>query len=187
MARVMRAEALQTAPWLGEIMPHTEALRDIFLEELQDVYDAEKQLVKALPKLAAAANSTRLRSAIEHHLEETKGHVDRLEMVFRALDEKAKGKRCRGIAGIIEEGEELLKQDFNGSTKDAALIAGGQRAEHYEIAAYGTLVAWARLIGQSEAARLLEQTLAEEKAADQTLSDIAEGGINEAAASAARH
>jgi ferritin-like metal-binding protein YciE len=170
-------------PREDDIMPQTETLHEVFLEELKDVYDAEKQLTKALPKLAKAANSQELRTAFEHHLEETEGHVERLEQIFESLDEKAKGKRCKGIAGIIEEGEQVMKEDFDGSAKDAALIAGGQRAEHYEIAAYGTLTAWARAMGHTEAADLLEQTLEEEKAADQKLNQIAEGGINRDAAS----
>ena len=166
-------------------MPQTETLHEVFLEELKDVYDAEKQLTKALPKLAKAARSQQLKQAFEHHLEETEEHVQRLERVFESLDEKAKGKRCKGIAGIIEEGESVIKEDFNGSAMDAALIAGGQRAEHYEIAAYGTLAAWARAMGHTDAADLLEQTLEEEKAADQKLNQIAEGGINEEAAAEA--
>ena len=163
-------------------MPKTETFREAFLEELRDVYDAEKQLTKALPKLAKAASSTQLRTAFEEHLEETKGQVERLERVFESLDEKAKGKHCKGIAGIIEEGKSILEEDFDGSTMDALLIAGGQRAEHYEIAAYGTLSAWARAMGHSDAADLLEETLEEEKAADQKLNQLAEGSINREAA-----
>lgn len=166
-------------------MPQTESLHDVFLEELQDVYDAEKQLTKALPKLAKAASSQELRQAFEHHLEETEEHVERLEQIFQSMDQKAKGKRCKGIAGIIEEGESHIKEDYDGSAKDAVLIADGQRTEHYEIAAYGTLVAWARAMGHSETAELLEQTLEEEKAADHKLNEIAMGGINEEAASSA--
>lgn len=163
-------------------MPQTETLHGAFLEELRDVYDAEKQLTKALPKLAKAASSTELRSAFETHLEETKGHVERLERVFESLDQKARGKHCKGIAGIIEEGKSTMEEDLDEPTKDALLIAGGQRAEHYEIAAYGTLAAWARVMGHSDAADLLEQTLEEEKATDQKLNRIAEGGINQEAA-----
>lgn len=163
-------------------MPQTETLHDAFLEELRDVYDAEKQLTKALPKLAKAASSDELRAAFEEHLEQTKGHVERLEQVFETLDTKAKGKHCKGIAGILEEGKSTLEEDFDGSILDAVLIAGGQRVEHYEIAAYGTLAAWARVMGHSDAADLLEQTLEEEKAADQKLNRIAEGSINRQAA-----
>src|SRR6202008_3797927 len=141
-------------------------LHDAFLDELRDAYDAEKQLTKALPKLAKAATSPDLRAAFESHLEETRGHVDRLEQVFESLDEKVKGKHCDGIAGIIEEGKSVMEEDFDETTMDACLIAAGQRAEHYEMAAYGTLVAWANGMGHTEATRLLQQNLNEEKAAD---------------------
>jgi ferritin-like metal-binding protein YciE len=159
-------------------------LHDAFLDELRDAYDAEKQLTRALPKLAKAASSPELRTAFEKHLEETRGHVDRLESVFESLDEKVRGKHCDGIAGIIEEGKSVMEEDFDKGTMDACLIAGGQRAEHYEMAAYGTLVAWAQAMGHVEAADLLQQTLAEERAADKKLSQLAEGGINQEAADA---
>src|SRR5689334_6851896 len=160
-------------------------LHDAFLDELRDCYDAEKQLTKALPKLAKAAASPDLRAAFETHLEETRGHVDRLEQVFESLDEKARGKHCDGIAGIIEEGKSMMEEEFDDATMDACLIAAGQRAEHYEMAAYGTLVAWAQSMGHSEAADLLQEILDEEKAADKKLSTLAEGGINQEAADAA--
>jgi len=160
-------------------------LHDAFLDELRDAYDAEKQLTRALPKLAKAASSPELRTAFEKHLEETRGHVDRLERVFESLDEKVRGKHCDGIAGIIEEGKSVMEEDFDEATMDACLIAGGQRAEHYEMAAYGTLVAWAQAMGHVEAADLLQQTLNEEKAADKKLWQLAEGGINQEAADAA--
>jgi ferritin-like metal-binding protein YciE len=160
-------------------------LHDAFLDELRDIYDAEKQLTKALPKLAKAATSPDLRSAFESHLEETREHVERLERVFESLDEKASGKHCDGIAGIIEEGKNVMDDDFEDVTLDACLIAAGQRAEHYEMAAYGTLIAWARAMGHSEAADLLQETLDEEKAADEKLTSLAEGGINQEAADAA--
>jgi ferritin-like metal-binding protein YciE len=166
-------------------MAETGTLHDAFLDELRDTYDAEKQLTKALPKLAKASNSPELRAAFEAHLEETRGHVDRLEQVFASLDEKVRGKHCEGIAGIIEEGKAILAEDFDEATMDACLIAAGQRAEHYEMAAYGTLVAWARGMGHTEAERLLQETLEEEKAADQKLTSIAEGGVNQEAAEAA--
>ena len=157
-------------------------LHDAFIDELRDTYDAERQLTKALPKLAKAATSPELREAFESHLEETRGHVDRLERVFEALDEKVRGKHCDGIAGIIEEGSSIMGEDFDEPTMDACLIAAGQRAEHYEMAAYGTLVAWARAMSHNEVADLLQQTLDEEKAADEKLSSLAEGGINREAA-----
>jgi ferritin-like metal-binding protein YciE len=157
-------------------------LHDAFIDELRDTYDAERQLTKALPKLAKAASSQELRDAFESHLEETRGHVDRLERAFEVLDEKVRGKHCDGIAGIIEEGSAIMGEEFDEVTMDACLIAAGQRAEHYEMAAYGTLVAWARAMGHDEVADLLQQTLDEEKAADQKLSALAEGGINQQAA-----
>ena len=160
-------------------------LHDAFLDELRDAYDAEKQLTKALPKLAKAAVSPDLRAAFETHLEETRGHVDRLERVFEGLDEKVRGKHCDGIAGIIEEGKSIMDEEFDDATMDACLIAAGQRAEHYEMAAYGTLVAWAQSMGHTDAADLLQEILDEEKAADKKLSALAEGGINQEAADAA--
>jgi ferritin-like metal-binding protein YciE len=166
-------------------MAENGTLHDAFLDELRDLYDAEKQLTKALPKLAKTATSPKLREAFESHLEETRGHVDRLEEVFEGLDEKARGKHCDGIAGIIEEGKSIMEEDFDDSAMDACLIAAGQRAEHYEIGAYGTVIAWAEAMGHADAVALLQQTLDEEKAADKKLSALAEGGINQQAAKAA--
>ena len=166
-------------------MAETGTLHDAFIDELRDAYDAEKQLTKALGKLARAASNPQLRDAFEAHLEETQEHVERLEQVFESLDEKVRGKHCEGIAGIIEEGKSVMEEDFDDTTMDACLIAAGQRAEHYEMAAYGTLVAWAQTMGHTDAARLLQQTLDEEKAADKKLSGLAESGINQRAAEAA--
>jgi ferritin-like metal-binding protein YciE len=166
-------------------MAETGTLHDAFIDELRDAYDAEKQLTKALPKLAKAASNPKLRQAFEAHLRETEGQIERLEEVFESLDEKVRGKHCDGIAGIIEEGKSIMEEDFDETTMDACLIAAGQRAEHYEMAAYGTLIAWAQTMGHSEAAKLLQQTLDEEKAADKKLSGLAEGGINQGAADAA--
>jgi ferritin-like metal-binding protein YciE len=163
-------------------MAESGTLHDAFIDELRDTYDAERQLTKALPKLARAAGAGPLREAFESHLEETRGQIARLEQVFESLDEKVRGKHCTGIAGIIEEGKSIMEEDFDDATMDACLIAAGQRAEHYEMAAYGTLVAWARAMGHDEAADLLQQNLDEEKAADEKLSALAEGGINEDAA-----
>jgi len=165
-------------------MAESGTLHDAFLDELRDAYDAEKQLLKALPKMAKAASAEELRAAFEAHLEETKVQVDRLEQVFASLDEKARGKHCDGIAGIIEEGKSVMEESFDDATMDACLIASGQRAEHYEMAAYGTLIAWARTMGHTQAARLLQQTLDEEKAADEKLSGLADDGINQEAAGA---
>ena len=160
-------------------------LHDAFIDELRDAYDGEKQLTKALPKLAKAASDPRLRQAFESHLQETHGQIARLERVFESLDEKVRGKHCDGIAGIVDEGKSVMQEDFDEATMDACLIAAGQRAEHYEMAAYGTLVAWAQAMGHTEAAKLLQQTLEEEKAADKKLSGLAEGGINQNAADTA--
>jgi ferritin-like metal-binding protein YciE len=166
-------------------MAEAGTLHDAFIDELRDTYDAEKQLTKALPKLAKAATNEKLRAAFESHLQETQGQIARLEQVFASLDEKVRGKHCDGIAGIIEEGKSIMEEDFDETTMDACLIAAGQRAEHYEMAAYGTLVAWAQAMGHTEAAKLLQKTLDEEKAADKKLSALAEAGINQGAADAA--
>jgi ferritin-like metal-binding protein YciE len=166
-------------------MAEAGTLHDAFIDELRDTYDAERQLTKALAKMAKASASPKLRQAFESHLEETQGQIERLEQVFESLEEKVRGKHCEGIAGIIEEGKAIMEEDFDETTIDACLIAAGQRAEHYEMAAYGTLVAWAQAMGHDEAARLLQQNLDEEKAADEKLSGLAEGGINQSAAESA--
>jgi ferritin-like metal-binding protein YciE len=166
-------------------MAEAGTLHDAFIDELRDTYDAERQLTKALAKLAKAATSPDLSEAFSTHLEETQGQIERLEEVFASLDEKVRGKHCDGIAGIIEEGKSIMEEDFDDTTMDACLIAAGQRAEHYEMAAYGTLVAWARAMGHTDVADLLQQNLDEEKAADEKLSSLAESGINQEAADAA--
>jgi ferritin-like metal-binding protein YciE len=163
-------------------MAEAGTLHDAFIDELRDAYDAEKQLTKALTKMAKAATSSDLQTAFENHLGETLGQIERLEQVFASLDEKVRGKHCDGIEGIIEEGKSVMEEDFDDTTMDACLIASGQRAEHYEMAAYGTLVAWARAMGHTEAAGLLQENLDEEKAADKKLTALAEGGINQTAA-----
>jgi ferritin-like metal-binding protein YciE len=167
------------------MMADAGTLHDAFIEELRDTYDAEKQLTKALAKMAKAASSPELKAAFEAHLEETQVQIERLDEVFGTLDEKPRGKHCDGIAGIIDEGKAIMEEDFDGTTMDACLIAAGQRAEHYEMAAYGTLVAWAKAMGHSEAADLLQETLEEEEAADEKLTALAEGGINQEAAESA--
>jgi len=164
---------------------HNGMLGDAFLDELRDCYDAEKQLIKALPKLAKAATAPQLKQAFESHLEETREHATRLERAFGMLNEKARGKHCDGIAGIIDEGKAVMEEDFDDVTMDACLIAGGQRAEHYEIAAYGTLIAWAKTLGHGDVADLLAETLQEEKAADEKLTSLAESGVNANAANGA--
>jgi len=154
-----------------------ENLNELFVEEVRDIYDAEKQLVKALPKMAKAAESEELRAAFEEHLEITKAHVSRLEEVFKLLSTAARGKTCEGMKGLIEEGSKAI-EEMEGTVLDAALIASAQKVEHYEIAAYGTLRALAQTKGDDAAARLFEQTLEEEYEADKKLSSIAESSIN---------
>ena len=156
-------------------------LRDSLVDEVKDMYNAEKQLTKALPKLAKAATSEELRTAFENHLEETQGHVARLERVFELLDETVRGKHCAGMAGIIEEGSDILEEDFEDAVMDACIIAAAQKSEHYEITSYGTMIAWAEALDLTEVASILNENLEEEKAADQKLSALAEAGINEAA------
>lgn len=157
-------------------------LNDLFVDELKDVYNAEKQILTALPKMAKATTSPDLAKAFTKHLEETKGHVARLEQAFKALDLPARGKKCKGMEGLLEEGKEILEQDGESSVVDAALISAAQRVEHYEMAAYGCLRAYAELLGHRNIVDLLEKTLAEEEAADEKLTQLAEGGINAAAA-----
>jgi ferritin-like metal-binding protein YciE len=157
-------------------------LNDLFVKELRDIYDAEKQLTKALPKLAKAASAGELSSAFEAHLEQTRGHISRLEQVFEQLELKARGQHCPGIAGIIEEGSELIGEDGEDAVKDAALIGAAQRAEHYEITAYGTLMAYARQLGHDDIVNLLEETLNEEKDTDRKLTELAVSHFNALAA-----
>jgi len=149
-------------------------LRDLFIDELRDLYDAENRLVKALPKMAKAATSEELRSGFEEHLDQTKEHVERLKQILLSLGAKATAKKCAGITGIVEEGDELMDEDFEGAVMDAALISAAQRVEHYEIAAYGCVHAWAQVLGEGRAAELLQKTLEEEKATDEKLTELAE-------------
>jgi ferritin-like metal-binding protein YciE len=157
-------------------------LADLFEDELRDVYDAEKRILKALPKMAKAASNEQLRDAFTTHLEETRGQVERLEQVFASLDLKVKGKRCLGMEGIIAEGAELMDEDGEESVLDAGLISAAQRVEHYEITAYGTLMAWAKALGYDDALELLGENEREEKETDSKLSELAESLINEQAA-----
>jgi ferritin-like metal-binding protein YciE len=150
------------------------ALRELYVDELRDLYDAENRLVKALPKLAKEAESQELRSGFEEHLEQTKGHVDRLRRIFEAMGESPAGKKCAAMVGLIQEGEEMMNEEFEDGVKDAALISAAQRVEHYEIAAYGCVKTWAGLLGEKDAQDFLEQTLTEEKETDQKLTEIAE-------------
>ena len=163
-------------------MAEAGTLHDAFIDELRDTYDAEKQLIKALPKMVQAARSPELRAAFRTHLKETKGQVKRLEEAFASIDERPRGKHCKGMAGILEEGKSVMGEDFEKNAMDAALIASAQRVEHYEMAAYGTLVAWAQAMGHARAARLLQQNLNEEGKADKKLSSLATRGINRKAA-----
>ena len=149
-------------------------LREMFLEELGDVFDAENQLLKALPKMAQAASEADLKDGFNEHFKETETHVERLKQVFQMLGRPAKGKTCKAMQGLIAEGEELIKENAG----DAALICAAQKIEHYEIASYGTLCSWARLLEEEDAEELLNTTLDEEKAVDQKLTEIAEDTIN---------
>ena len=148
------------------------ALKDLYIDELKDIYDAENRLVKALPKLAKASTSDDLRAGFEAHLEQTRGHVERLQEIFQGLGEKPTGKKCNGMMGLVKEGEEVMDEDFENEVMDAALISAAQRVEHYEIAAYGCVAAWAELLGEDEAQALLEKTLEEEKETDQKLTEL---------------
>jgi ferritin-like metal-binding protein YciE len=157
------------------------SMEELFHAQLQDVYYAEKQLLKALPKLAKNSTNEQLAEAFTNHLHETEGQVERLEKVFELVEKKPRGKKCDAIIGIIAEGQEVIDKVDDDAVRDAGLVAAGQAAEHYEIARYGTLVAWARLLGLDEAVELLNETLEEEKKADQLLTSIADEGVNEAA------
>ena len=153
-----------------------QGLRELYIDELKDLYSAENQLVKALPKMAKAATSADLRSGFEEHLEQTKGHVQRLETIFQQLEESPKGKKCKGMEGLIEEGAEAIGE-YEGDLLDAALIGAAQRVEHYEIAGYGTVRAMAEELGESEQVSLLNETLEEEKATDEKLTELS-GDVN---------
>jgi ferritin-like metal-binding protein YciE len=163
-------------------MPATKSLEDLFVNLLKDIYYAEKQILKALPKMAKKADSDELRQAFEHHLEETKGQIERLEQVFALCELRPTAKTCTAIKGILEEGEEDMKEAKDPDVLDAGMIADAQAVEHYEIARYGTMIAWAKQLGMDDAASLLEQTLEQEYNADRTLTDIAEGSLNREAA-----
>jgi ferritin-like metal-binding protein YciE len=167
---------------MGIFSKDIQTLDDLFVHQLKDIYYAEKQLVKALPKMADKATSPKLKQAFMSHLEETKGHVRRVEQVFKMHGVEAKAVDCPAIDGIIEEANEVTGDVDDKQVLDAALIAAAQAAEHYEMTRYGTLVAWAQQLGRSDCAGVLEQNLAEEKAADKKLTSIAEGGINRKAA-----
>lgn len=165
-------------------MAKTATMNDLFLDEIRDLYDAEKQLTKALPKMAKAASSEELQAAIEDHLQQTQGHVDRLEEIFEALGEKGTGKKCAAMSGLIKEGEEIVSEFDEGALRDAGIIAAAQKVEHYEISGYGSARTHAQMLGHTEAVSRLEETLKEEKEADSKLNEIAEQMVNEEAMSA---
>jgi len=154
-----------------------QSLQDLFVDELRDLLSVENQIIKALPKMVKAAESTDLQTALQNHLKQTEGQVQRLEQIFEQLGEKARSKTCKGMQGIIEEGKEMISES-EGPTRDALLIGAAQKVEHYEIAGYGTARTFAQLLGHKEAAKLLQQTLDEEKQADLKLSQLAESHIN---------
>jgi ferritin-like metal-binding protein YciE len=163
------------------------ALKELYIKELRDTYDAEKQITKALPKMAKAASSSELRSAFEEHLEQTKTHVERLEQIFEDLDESPKGESCDGMEGLIDEGSDMIDEDLEAEARDAGLIAAAQHVEHYEIASYGTARTYANILNEKKAASLLEETLEEENETDHKLTDLAEKiNVRAAAARAAR-
>lgn len=155
-----------------------DTLQKLYVEELRDLYNAENQLLKALPKMAKGASSDELKQALEDHLEQTEGHVERLEEIFEGLDESPKGKTCKAMKGLVEEGSEILEEEGEDSVLDAGIIAAAQKVEHYEIASYGTVRTWAKLLGEDEAAELLQETLDEEGEADKLLNKLAEEIVN---------
>jgi ferritin-like metal-binding protein YciE len=155
-----------------------ETLKDLYIKELKDLYSAENQIIKALPKMVKAATNEDLAAGFEEHLEQTKEHVARLEKILKNLDEATKGPKCKGMEGVLKEGDEMIKEDAEEDVKDAGLISAAQRVEHYEMAGYGCVVAYAKMIGDNEGAELLQQTLEEEKATDEKLTELAESVIN---------
>ena len=177
------ATKTKKAPETTEIVEES-ALNELFLDELKDIYWAEKHLAKALPKMAKNATSEELRTAIQNHLAETENQITRLESAFASIGEKAVAVKCEAMAGLLKEGEEIMSETEKGTlTRDAGIISAAQKIEHYEIASYGTLKTLARTLGYADAAELLDATLQEEKNADSLLTQIAEGGINETAKS----
>ena len=161
-------------------------MEDLFLEEIRDLYDAEKQITKALPKMAKAATTQELSAGFNEHLEQTRGHIERLEQIFTELGVKSGGVKCKGMEGLLKEGDEMVSLTNPGMVRDAGLIAAAQRVEHYEMAGYGSARTFAQLLGRNAAADLLEQTLDEEKETDEKLTEIAESMVNQRALSATR-
>jgi len=150
-----------------------DSLRQLYIDELKDLYSAETQMVKALPKLAKASSNAQLRQAFEEHLRQTSEHVSRLEQIFEMIEEKPTGKKCQGMDGLVKEGAETMQEKYSDAVMDAALIGAAQRVEHYEIAGYGTVRAFAEILGESDHLSLIEETLKEEKAADEKLTQLA--------------
>jgi ferritin-like metal-binding protein YciE len=173
MKSLQASDALQVKSLFGGHMPD-QGLKELYIDELKDLYSAENQLVKALPKMAKAASSDELRQGFEKHLEQTKGQVQRLEKIFQTLGESPKGKTCKGMQGLIEEGSEATEEGYEGSVMDAALIGAAQRVEHYEIAGYGTVRSMAETLGEDDQVSLLKETLEEEKETDEKLTELAE-------------
>ncbi len=163
-------------------MASASTLQDLFVTTLQDIYHGEKQILKALPKMAKSASTPELKQAFQHHTEQTEGQVERLQRVFELLNKSARGKTCEAIEGLVEEGKEVMAETQSGEVMDAGLIAAAQAVEHYEIARYGTLRSWAQQLGMKEAAQLLGQTLEEEKQTDELLNKIAMKSVNKKAA-----
>jgi len=162
-------------------MEKIESLESLLLHEVKDLYHAEKQLVKALPNVAEKASNPMLKSALEEHLQQTEGHVNRLEQIFQMLGQPVKGVKCKGMEGILDEGEEVLKIKDSPETRDAGIIMAAQKVEHYEIASYGSAATWAGMLGRQDIKNLLGQTLDEEEKADQKLTELAKSGINQQA------
>jgi ferritin-like metal-binding protein YciE len=159
----------------------TKTMNDLLMATMQDVYYAERQILKALPKLAKASENEELKNALMHHREETEGQVERLQKAFEALGKRARGKTCEAINGLVEEGDEVVEEFEQGPVRDAGIVACAQAVEHYEMARYGTIVAWAKAVGAEDVARLMQETLDEEKKADSTLNQLAQRGLNQQA------
>ncbi|MBW8876098.1 MAG: ferritin-like domain-containing protein [Acidobacteria bacterium] len=155
-----------------------DSLRKLYVEELKDLYSAEKQILQALPKMVKKASNAQLKNAFQEHLQVTQGHVERLDQIFEGLGKAARGKKCKAMEGLIEEGKEVMAEDMEDDVMDAALISAAQRIEHYEMAGYGTVRTWAEHLGEEQAAKLLQQTLDEEGDADKKLTQLAESTIN---------
>ena len=166
-------------------MANTKTMNDLLLMFMQDIYYAERQILKALPKMAKATDNEELKNALMHHREETQGQVERLQKSFEALGKRARGQTCEAINGLIEEGEEVIEEMPEGPVRDAGIIACAQAVEHYEMARYGAIIAWAKEVGAADVARLMHETLEEEKKADALLNDLAKRGINREAKQAA--